>query len=139
MSFLDRIADKYQFIAPYILRFGLAVVFLLFGINKLRLQGSQGTAEIQLLFDLGLGTAAAINYYVSLLEIAIGIFLLTGWKVRLAGLIAGAMTFFIFTSYFVQKGFSINPDLYRDLGLTAAGLAIFLIGKSKKEPATPQQ
>lgn len=140
VGFLDRIADKYKSFAPLLLRAGLALVFLLFAYHKLHLHTTgQGVAEVQLLFNLGLGTASAINFYTGLLELAIGLMLVMGWHIRLAGLISSGMIFFIFISYLYQQGVSIRPDLYRDLGLATMGLAIFLLGKMPKAPITPQQ
>lgn len=126
--------------ASLVLRVGLAIVFLLFAYHKLNINTfGQGAAEIELLFNMGIGTASAINFYVGILELAIGIMLLSGWHVRMAGLVAAGMTFFIFLSYLKQQGISLRPDLYRDLGLAAAGLALFLLGKGKINSDTKSQ
>ncbi|MEK7150850.1 MAG: DoxX family protein [Patescibacteria group bacterium] len=143
LTWINNLGKKFQRFAPLVMRLGLAIVFLLFAYQKLSLStASQGSAEIQLLFSLGIGPAAAINFYVGLLEIFIGIFLLSGFQVRIAGLIASGMVFFIFIAYLRQQGLSIQPDLYRDLGLSAMGFALFLLGNGKPEqtpPSTPQQ
>ena len=138
---LDSIADRFSRFAPLLLRLGIALVFLLFAYHKLNLDTTgQGVSEIRFLFGLGLGSASAINFYVGLLELAIGIGLVIGWQVRLFALIASGMIFFIWISYIKAQGFGIQPDLYRDLGLAAAGLALFLLGNGdRKTPPTPSQ
>lgn len=114
--------------ALLILRVGLATVFLLFGFQKLS-SPSQTTSEIQLILNfLGLGTASAINFYLGLTEIAVGIALITGIKVRLFGGIAAFFTAMFFGSFLIKFGVSINPDIYRDIGLTTAGIAIAILG-----------
>ena len=56
--------------ALLVLRIGLAIVFLLFGFQKLS-SPSQTTAEIQLILNfMPLAGAAAINFYLGLLEIS---------------------------------------------------------------------
>lgn len=136
MQWLDNIAGRYRHLAPIILRLGIAVVFLLFGFHKLSVP-SQGAAEVQLLLSLGIGSAAAINYYMGLIEMLVGILLLGGWQLRIAGLLAAVISFFIFVTILVKNGLSIDPNLYRDIGISAAGLVIFLFGKN--ENSTPQQ
>lgn len=145
MKWLDALADRYSSYAPLFLRLGLALVFLLFAYHKLNpATFGQGASEIRFLYDLGIGSSSALNYYVGLLELALGIFLLTGWHARLAGLVASGMIVFIWISYVRAQGLGVQPDLYRDLGLAGAGFALFLLGNGKKktEPApaaTPSQ
>lgn len=117
-------------IALLVLRVGLAIVFLLFGYHKLA-NPSQTTAEIQLMLNLGLGAVSAINYYMGLTEVIVALGLIFGVKTRLAGLVAALMTTSILVSFFVKFGVSINPDLYRDVGLTAIGIAIAILGGGK--------
>lgn len=137
---------KYQKFAPLIIRLGLAIVFFLFGLHKLSVP-TQTTAEIQLLYNLSIGSASAINFYVGLLEITIALLLVTGWKLQLAALAASAMTFFIFISLVIKSGALqssnpfkiIDPNLYRDLGLSAAGLALFLLAGGQDKNQDQQQ
>ena len=118
-------------IALLVLMLGLAVVFLLFGFHKLA-SPAQTTAEIQLLLNfLGLGAAAAINFYMGLTEITVGIGLVLGVKTRWIGLLAALLTASFLGSFLAKYGVSINPDLYRDVGLTAVGVAIALLGAGK--------
>jgi|SRR3989344_5210308 len=118
-------------IALLVLRLGLAVVFLLFGYHKLS-NPAQTTAEIQLLLNFsGLGAVAAINFYMGLTEIIVGIGLALGIKTRWIGLLAALLTASFLGSFLVKYGASINPDLYRDVGLTAIGIAIALLGGGK--------
>ena len=57
--------DSQNKYASLVLRLGLAIVFGLFGYQKLSVP-EQTRAEIQLLLDIGLGSAAAINFYLGL-------------------------------------------------------------------------
>lgn len=124
---LDNIALRFQKYAPLVLRIGLAAVFVLFGLKKL-MSPSQATAEIQLLMNFGLADAAAMNFYLGLFEIIIATALIIGFKIRVFTVIASAFLFLFFFSFFAKYGFSINPDLYRDLGLLGAAIALFLLG-----------
>ncbi len=118
-------------IALLVLRIGLAAVFLLFGFHKLA-SSSQTTAEIQLLLNfLGLGAAAAINFYMGLTEITVGLGLALGIKTKWIGLLAALLTASFLGSFLAKYGVSTNPDLYRDIGLTAIGVAIALLGGGK--------
>jgi len=114
-------------LALLILRVGLAIVFFLFGFHKLA-SPSQTTAEIQLIVNLGLGAVSAINYYMGLVEVIIALGLIVGIKTKLMGLVSAFLTASFLASFLVKFGISINPDLYRDVGLTAIGIAIFLSG-----------
>ena len=117
-------------IALLILRAGLAIVFLLFGYQKLS-NPSQTSAEIQLLLNLGIGAVAAINFYLGLTEIIVALALLIGIYARFFGIVAALLTAAFLTSFLLKFGLSINPDLYRDVGLTAIGLALALLGSGK--------
>ena len=117
-------------IALLILRAGLAIVFLLFGYQKLS-NPSQTSAEIQLLLNLGIGAVAAINFYLGLTEIIVALALLIGIYARFFGVVAALLTAAFLTSFLLKFGLSINPDLYRDVGLTAIGLALVLLGSGK--------
>jgi len=133
--------DKKLNIALLILRIGLGVVFLLFGYQKLS-NPSQTTSEIQLVLAfIPLAGAAAINFYLGLTEVTVSIGLLTGIYARFFGIIAALLTTSFFASFLIKFGFSINPDLYRDIGLTAIGIALGILGagnyKLKKKQATP--
>jgi len=114
-------------LALLVLRIGLAIVFFLFGFHKLA-SPSQTTAEIQLIVNLGLGAVSAINYYMGLVEVIIALGLIVGIKTKLMGLVSAFLTASFLASFLVKFGISINPDLYRDVGLTAIGIAIFLSG-----------
>ena len=117
----------YQRFAPLSLRLGLAVVFLLFGIQKLTNPG-QATAETQLLTNFELADAAAVNFYLSLAELAIGISFIIGFKVRIFSFLSIFLVTTFFLSFLSKYGLSLNPDLYRDLGLLGASIALFLLG-----------
>ena len=122
--FLERNRDW----APLILRVGLAVVFLLFGFQKLA-HPAQTTAEIQLLMEfLNLAAAAAVNFYLGLTELAVALGLLLGIRTRFFGVLSVLLPFLFLVSFLWKLGVSINPDLYRDVGLAAAGLALVFLG-----------
>ena len=113
--------------APFALRIGFFIVFALFGLQKLS-NPSQTTAEIQLLLNWNLINAAPLNYYLGIIEIILGLLFLIGFQVRIAALVAGFMLIMFFSSFLVKYGFSINPDLYRDIGLLGGAVALFLLG-----------
>lgn len=138
IAWINLLGEKLERFAPLVLRIGLAIVFLLFAYHKLHLAtNGQGVSEIRQLFDVGISSAAALNYYVGLLELVVSVLLIGGWQVRIAGLVASGMTFFIFFSYFQKYGITIQPDLYRDVGLSAAGLALFMLGSGKGKNISP--
>lgn len=113
--------------APLIIRIGLAVVFLLFGMQKLS-NPSQTTAEIQLLLNWKLSNVAVLNYYLGLTEIILAAAFLSGFKVRIAAVIASFLLILFLFSFLAKYGLSINPDLYRDIGLLGAAISLILTG-----------
>lgn len=113
--------------APLIIRIGLAIVFLLFGLQKLS-NPSQTTAEIQLLLNWKLSNATALNYYLGLTEIILAVAFLIGFKIRIVTVIASSLLILFLSSFLAKYGLSINPDLYRDIGLLGAAIALFLLG-----------
>lgn len=120
-------ALRFQKFSPVALRFGLAAVFLLFGLKKL-INPEQVTAEIQLLLNFELADAAAINFYLGLIEMILAGAFLIGLKIRIFALVGALLIGMFFLSFFVKYGISINPDLYRDVGLFGAAFALFLLG-----------
>lgn len=123
----ESFASSHQKFAPLFLRVGLALVFALFGIQKLS-HPSQTTGEIQLLSNLELVDAAALNFYLGLVELCVAISFFLGFKVRLFSLISFLMVSIFFLSFLSKHGTSLNPDLYRDIGLAFASIALFLLG-----------
>lgn len=123
----DSLAARYQKFAPLFLRLGLALIFVLFGIQKLS-HSSQTTAEIQLLTNFELVDAAALNFYLGLVELCVAISFFLGFKVRLFAPISFLMVSLFFLSFVAKYGTSLNPDLYRDVGLAGASIALFLLG-----------
>lgn len=124
---LDSFALRFQKYAPLFLRVGLALVFFLFGLKKI-LHPAQTTSEIQLLLNFELADAAALSFYTGLVEMLIAFSLLIGIKVRFFSLIAFFMVTLFFLSFLAKYGLSINPDIYRDVGLLGAAIALFLLG-----------
>lgn len=119
--------SKYQKFAPLFLRFSLAIVFILFGAQKLT-HPSQTTAEVQLLTNFELVDAAALNFYLGLIELAIATSFILGFKTRLFALISFLIVSMFFLSFLAKYGASLNPDLYRDIGLAGGSIALFLLG-----------
>ena len=119
--------DKSKNWASFLLRWGLAVVFILFGYQKLSIP-EQTRAEIQLLLDIGLGSASAINFYLGLIEIMIAISFVLGIFIKKTSLLASLMLLGFFSSFLWKYGLSIDPTLYRDLGLLAGSLALWFLG-----------
>ncbi len=148
MGALTSFLESKRLFAPVVLRYTLAIVFILFGFQKLS-NPAQTTGEIQLLLNfLGIGPASAMNYYLGLLELAIACLLILGYYTRLAGTAAALLTAAFFGSFLIKYGNSINPDIFRDVGLTGAGIGIALIGagpwsldnrkKNQENPIPPQ-
>ena len=102
-------------------------MFVLFGIQKLS-HPEQTTAEVQLLTNFELVDAAALNFYLGILELFVAASFLLGFKVRLFALISFLMVAMFFLSFLSKYGLSLNPDLYRDVGLSGASIALFLLG-----------
>lgn len=119
--------DRYQKFAPLPLRFGLAIVFVFFGIQKL-IEPGQATLEIQLILNLDIADAAAMNFYFGLFEIIVAAALFLGLKVRIAAFVSAVLVLMFFASFLAKFQLSINPNLYRDLGLVGASIALFLLG-----------
>ena len=123
----DKLALRLQNFAPLFLRAGLSSVFFLFGLQKL-LNPSQTTAEIQLLLNFELVDAAFANFYLGLSEIIIALALILGVRVRIFSIVASLLIFMFLSSFLIKYGISINPDLYRDVGLLGAALTLFILG-----------
>ena len=113
--------------APLIVRLGLALVFFLFAYQKLSIP-EQTSAEIQILLDLGLGSAAAINYYLGLMEMIIALGLVLGVHVRFVSGLAALSLVGILVAFLRKYGASVDPNLYRDVGLLGAALSLWLTG-----------
>jgi len=124
---MDNFFNRYRKYAPVCIRFGLAIVFIFFGIQKL-INPGQATSEIQLILNFDFADVAAMNYYIALLELLVATALIIGFKVRLAALVASFMVLVFFFSLVATYKLSINPNLYRDLGLVGASAALFLLG-----------
>lgn len=118
---------RYNDYAPLAIRLGLGAVFLLFSFQKLSVPG-QTTAEIGQLFGMNLGTSSVTNFYTALLEGAIGIGLILGWYTRIFAFLASGMVIVIFSSIMLKYGATNDPNLYRDIGLIGAGIALMLLG-----------
>lgn len=135
---MHELTEKFKPYAPVFLRFGLALVFLVFGFQKLSFP-SQGTAEIQLIFTsaggksfLTLGMASAMNYYMGLFELMLGISLTLGWMIRWAALFAALMVVGIFASILFKYGFnSSDKTLLLDAALVGAAAGLWALGAGK--------
>lgn len=119
--------ENLKIYAPLILRFGLAIVFFLFGYQKLSLP-EQTRAEIQLLLDIGLGSAAAINYYLGLIELIIAFSFVFGAFIKYLAPLAAFLLFGFFSSILWKYGLSTNPEIFRDIGLFGGALSLWLTG-----------
>lgn len=141
--------ENLKIYAPLILRLGLAVVFFLFGYQKLSVP-EQTRAEIQLLLDVGLGSAAAINYYLGLIELTIAFGFVLGAFIEYLAPLAAFLLFGFFSSFLWKYGINVDPTLFRDIGLLGGALSLWLTGggafsfdnrrnKPGGEAATPSQ
>jgi uncharacterized membrane protein YphA (DoxX/SURF4 family) len=134
---LAMIADKYKECAPSVLRIGIALVVLWFGINQLinpqsflgyvpqwfSSHSAQLVHEhpLQLLHSLPL-TPHILIMGNGILEVIFGIFLLLGLFTRISSLIVSLHLFII------ALGLGYNDIMIRDLGLAIAAFSIFLYG-----------
>jgi len=137
---------RYSELAPVFLRIGLASVFGIFGFQKLANPG-QSVRETQLLLDnIDISNITALSYYLGVTEILICVALLIGYKTRVPAILAALMmaTFFFFN---IKAAQSVNPEIFRDLGLIGSAVALFLLGSgsfsvdawaSKKSAPAPE-
>src|SRR3989338_11158702 len=95
---MDTLQNRLKPCTPLFLRFCLAIVFGLFGYQKLS-SPEQTRAEIQLLLDIGLGSASAISFYLGLLEIMITISFILGIFVKKTSILASLMLLGFFASF----------------------------------------
>lgn len=119
--------ENLKIYAPLILRLGLAIVFFLFGYQKLSVP-EQTRAEIQLLLDIGLGSAAAINFYLGLMELLIALGFVFGAFIKYLAPLAAFLLFGFFSSFLWKYGLSVDPTLFRDIGLLGGALSLWLTG-----------
>ena len=119
--------ENLKICAPLILRLGLAVVFFLFGYQKLSVP-EQTRAEIQLLLDISLGSTAAINYYLGLIEIVIAFGFVLGAFIGYLAPLAAFLLFGFFSSFMWKYGLNTDPTLFRDIGLLGGALSLWLTG-----------
>jgi len=130
---MDASLEKMKQYAPLFLRLSLAVVFLLFGFQKLMFPG-QGTAEIQQIFTtesgtMSLGIASALNYYMGLFEAMLGIALALGMFIRRLAPLAALAVLGIFVAILFTYGLNTEDEtLLFDVGLVGAGLALWFLG-----------
>ena len=114
--------------APLFLRFGLGLVFLLFAYHKLAVP-EQGRVEIQgILNFVGLGASAAMNYYLGLAEALVALTFFLGWQIRWTALLGAGLVGGFFASILLKFGLTNDPNLYRDVGIFGAAVALWLTG-----------
>ena len=104
--------ENLKIYAPLILRLGLAVVFFLFGYQKLSTP-EQTRAEIQLLLDI---------------ELIIAFGLASGSFIKYLAPLAAFLLFGFFSSFLWKYGINTDPTLFRDIGLLGGALSLWLTG-----------
>ncbi len=115
--------NKYAYVAPIILRIGIAMVFIWFGYSQVTDQ-VQWTAYVpNSIIEISGMTAESLVLFNGIFEIIFGIALLVGFWTRTAALLL--FIHMIEITYIV--GFDATG--VRDFGLTIATLSIFLSGK----------
>lgn len=124
---LNSIRQKLKPYAPLFLRLGLGAVFLLFAFQKLS-HPEQGQAEIQLLLNIGIGGASAMNFYLGITELLVGLSFILGAFIKYTGLIGAILIITFFSGLVSKYGFSQDPTLNRDLGLLAGAITLWLLG-----------
>ncbi len=124
---IKNIQQKLNPYAPLFLRLGLGTVFFLFAFQKLSNPG-QGQSEIQLLLNIGIGGASALNFYLGITELLVGISFILGAFIRYTGLIGATLIIIFFSGLVTKYGFSQDPTLNRDLGLLAGAITLWLLG-----------
>lgn len=124
---LDKLRERLHNYAPLFLRFGIGLVFLLFAFQKLGTP-EQGRAEIQLLLNLKLGSAAALNYTLGVAELLVAASFFTGAFIKWTSLLATLMVLTFFGGLVSKYGFSQDPTLNRDIGLFGGLLTLWLLG-----------
>ena len=124
---IDKLRKRLQNYAPLFLRFGIGLVFLLFAVQKLGTP-EQGRAEIQILLNLKLGSASALNYALGVAELMVAASFFTGTLIRWSSLLATFMILMFFGGLVSKYGFSQDPTLNRDIGLLGGILTLWLLG-----------
>ena len=127
---MEKIYDlcrRYGDYAPLAIRLGVGIVFLLFSFQKLSVPG-QTTAEIGQLFGVSLGMSSVANFYTGILEGLSGLGLVMGYQTRLFAFLATGMVTVIFSSIMLKYGLKNDPNIYRDVGLIGASIALLLLG-----------
>lgn len=142
---MNEFTEKLKPFAPLFLRIGLAVVFVLFGLQKLSFP-SQGTAEIQQIFTsastgesmVGLAVASAMNYYMGLFELMLGLALLTGKMLKYAAPLGALLVLVIFaTVTFVYGMNAEDKTLLLDAALIGSALALWAFNSEKWRSMAP--
>lgn len=136
--------DKLKPYSHVFLRVGLGVVFLLFGLQKL-IFPQQGTSEIQQIFTsdalqwtMSLGMASAMNYYIGLAEVILGIFLFAGRMIPYAAPAGALLILGIFASIWFKYGLNAeDKTLLLDAGLIGAALALWALTTEKISAYAP--
>lgn len=118
------ILDKYKFLSIPIIRYGLALTILWFGIKQI-IDTSWGISWLPSYSNIVPFSAQTIIYLNGIFEILIAIFLLLGLFTRTVSLL---LCLHLLSLLFI---IGYNEIAVRDFGLMAASLGIFFHGKDK--------
>ena len=119
---MNKLFDQLKPLAPAVLRWGIAAVFLWFGSQQL-IQTSMWLSFIpQSVIDISHLSASTLVHLNGSFEIIFGLALLFGYQTRIAALLLSLHMFEI-TSVVGYDAIGV-----RDFGLSVAALAVFLYG-----------
>jgi len=120
---MDKVSYMLKPWVAVILRVGLAVVFLSFGVDKI-LNPDFGAAEMQAILGVSFDFANQLNFLTALFELALAALLLVGWQIRYVAPLAALWLLTIVIALSTSAGIA-NPAVSRDIGLFAAALALW--------------
>ncbi len=115
---------KMQTVGLFVLRIGLALVFLWFGTQQI-LHPDKWTALVPIWAHVSFLTVKQLVLLNGVLEIVAAIFLILNFWTRIVALL---LALHLFSTAF---SFGLNPTGVRDFGLAMSTLALFFLGPNK--------
>jgi uncharacterized membrane protein YphA (DoxX/SURF4 family) len=117
--------------APVFLRIGLAIVFIVFGIDQLFFNPEVWASYFPSFFP------ANAVFFNGIFDLILGLWLLSGIYVRISGLLASLHLLGVVAVLSWMTG-GYNEIAVRDFGLLMAAIAVFLNGADRLSPKNLQ-
>jgi uncharacterized membrane protein YphA (DoxX/SURF4 family) len=116
--------DKYKDYAPVLVRYGVGIVFFLFGVDQILNPGNWSAWMPAWIGNLGV-ELDTIVVSLGIFNLAVGVLLLLGLFTRLAALLAGLHLIGVIYTL------GWNDITIRDIGLLLASIAVLIYGRDK--------